>query len=98
MNNVIDIKTRKPAERIEIDENLPMSKYFDTWKRRAKENDIQSVLIVAVNAQNGIQWDLKEHDFIHLLQLYIELEVMKDIIYGMIYPDEDDEYEVELDE
>lgn len=96
-DNVIDIKTRKPAERIEIDESLPMSRYFDVWKRRAKENGIESVLIITVNKDNGIQWDIRDADFTHLLQLYIEIEAMKQIIYGMIYPDTDDEIEVDLD-
>ena len=97
MDNVIDIRTRKPAERIEIDETLPMSKYFDTWKRTAKDNNIQSVLIITVNKDNAIQWDIRDHDFLHLLQLYIELEAMKRVIYGMLYPDAA-EYEIVLED
>ena len=96
-DNVVDIKTRKPVERIDIDESLPWSKYFDVWKKRAKENDAQSVLIVTINKDNGVQWDVRGDDFIHLMQLYIELDALKNIFYGMMYPDPDDEIDVELE-
>ena len=90
MSNIIDIKTRKPAERLDIDENLPIARYLDVWKKRAKENKIKTLLIIGINEENGVQWDIKDEDFYHLIQLYMELDVMKQVVYGMVYPDSEE--------
>jgi hypothetical protein len=96
--NVVDIITRKPVERIDIDDSLPMSKYLDVWKKRAKENKISSMLIIGITEENGVQWDMREANFTHLMQLYIELEALKHVVYGFMYPEPEDDIDVDLED
>lgn len=98
MTNVICLWTRQPVNLPAVDHAAEMSKYLETWKLRAQQAGIKSMLVIGITEDNGVQWDIKSADFRHLVQLYIELDAMKPVVYSMAYGDAEDNSEEEGDE
>jgi len=92
ITNVICMWTREPVTLPALDRASDMSNYLETWKQCAAKNGLRSIMVVAIDENGVVQWDIKTDDSQHLMQIYIELDSLKSVISGLLYPDaEDDE-------
>lgn len=98
MTDIIDIKTRKSIERIESDENSSVTQYLNFWKQKCKERKVKTVLIMTVDENGAVAWDIRPESDEHLLRTQSCLKHVDSFLDAMIWPDPDEEIEVELDE
>lgn len=91
----IDIKTRKPMERVDFDEDSSMSQYWKTWQKYAKENGVQSVFIMTIDETGHVNFDLRTSSEHHLLLAYATLDDFKQEMLARIFPCVSAEYDLE---
>lgn len=97
MTDIIDIKTRKSIERIEADENSSVSQYMTFWKQKCKERKVKTILIMTVDEDDMVAWDIKPESDEHMLRLQSCLKHVDNFLDAMIWPEPDDEIEVEFE-
>lgn len=83
----IDIKTRKPMERVDFDEDTSMAQYWNTWKKYAKDNNVQSVFIMTIDDTKHVNFDLRCANEFDLLLANASIDDLKDEILSRIFPD-----------
>lgn len=91
---VIDLKTRKPLERVETDENSSIVQYLNFWKNLAKERKVKGVMIMTIDADGGCAWDARAEDEVQLLRMQSCIKKLDNLLDSLIWPDEYEEDEV----
>lgn len=90
--NVVDMTTRKSVKP-EMPEDATLSRWFDIWKKYAKDNKVQTLMLVGVDKDGAIYNDVFGLNEVHLLRLYRECDNMKLYIDAIIDPDVEDDDE-----
>ena len=88
---IIDLKTRKPAEHLDVDENCGVSSYFNMMKKHAKDTAVQSVFIMTINKDRFVSWSMINFDEYDLLLAYATLDDLKEEIRDRIFPSQDED-------
>jgi hypothetical protein len=83
---VVDIKTRKPLERIETEEDLSVSQFMSLMKKYAKDEKVRSVFMLTISEDNDCNWGMVTASEYHLLLAYATLDDLKDEIRDAIFP------------
>lgn len=91
---VIDIKTRRPVERLDFEQDTSIVQYINTWKKYCKENNVKSLFVLTIDEYNHINWDMRPESEHHLLLAYATLDDLKREILDGIFP----VFDVELDD
>jgi len=95
-DNVLDIQTRKPIERIETPEGEQVQQFMRRWAKALKDGRFKSVFILAIDENDFTDWgflpDTPYHSALACLTLEDLRDEIKDDLIG--YADfEDDEGE-----
>lgn len=92
---VIDLKTRKPLERIDVDENTSVLQFVNMMKKYCKDEKVASVFMVTITEDRHVNWGMITKDEHDLLLAYATLDDLKKEILDGIFPELDVELEDE---
>lgn len=94
MSEVIDIHTRKPIEKIEIDENTSVAGFLTMLKKRCKEQNVESIFVLTVNKESHCDWGFVHKNEYHALLSYATLRDLEREMLDIIFP----QYEIDIDD
>ena len=84
---VIDLKTRKPLERIETEDNHSIVQFMKIMGKYCKDDKVKSVFVLTINEDNFVNWALNTASEHHLLLAYATLDDLREEIRSQIFAD-----------
>lgn len=87
--NVVDMTTRKSVKP-ESPEDATTSQWFDLWKKYAKNEGLETFMIVAIAKDKTVRYEIRGVNELHLSRLYRECDSMKEVITDQLDYQEDD--------
>lgn len=91
MNNVIDIATRKPLERIDTPEGETAQQFMKRWAKSIKDGRFNSIAIVVMDENKFCDYGIITEDDNDLPIFCLMIDDIKDQMKGMIFGFEDEE-------
>lgn len=87
-DNVIDIITKKKVAP-DVPGDATNNQWFDLWKRYAKQEKLETFIIIAAADDGSIRYELRGVNEQHLNRLYRECDRMKALIEETLNYEED---------
>lgn len=91
VNNVIDIATRKPLERIDTPEGETAQQFMKRWAKSIKDGRFNSIAIVVMDENKFCDYGIITQDDNVLPIFCLMIDDIKDQMKGMIFGFEDEE-------